>query len=113
MHPNHARSGYIDLGEGSRLQAISSTLGPDAAAALRTTSVVEPPGGLAVTVEGAPPASTIRTNWYAVRENSIEPIGNAGSANPFGSVHGRYWRLVYKADQTSVIVAANSRRELE
>lgn len=112
LHPNHARSGYIDLGEGSRLQAISSTLGPEAAAALRTTSVVETPGGLAVTVEGAPPASTIRTNWYAVRESSIEPLGDS-AANPFASVHGRYWRLVYKADQTLVIVAANSRRELE
>jgi hypothetical protein len=112
MHPNHARSGYIDLGEGSRLQAIASTLGPDAAAALRTTSAVETPGGLAVTVDGAPPAATVKTTWYAVRESGIEPLGD-GATNPFEGVHGRYWRLVYKADQTSVIVAANSRRELD
>src|SRR5258707_7662341 len=49
LHPNHARSGYIDLGEGSRLQAIASTA--PLADTLRTTGVVATPGGLEVTVE--------------------------------------------------------------
>ncbi|HXA52745.1 MAG TPA: hypothetical protein VNV86_20655 [Candidatus Acidoferrum sp.] len=111
LHPNHARSGYIDLGEGSRLQAIASTAPP--ADALRTIGVVATPGGLEVTVEGAPPAATVKTTWYAVRESGIEPLGDRADANPFAGVHGRYRRLVYKADQTSVIVGANSRRELE
>jgi hypothetical protein len=109
MHPNHARSGYIDLGEGSRLEAIASTAPPSADAALRTASVAAVPGGFTVTLEGG---AAVKTTWYAVRESGIEPLGEE-AANPFGGVHGRYWRLVYKADQTSVIVAANSRRELE
>jgi hypothetical protein len=109
LHPNHARSGYIDLGEGSRLQAIASSA---PAEALRTTSVGAAPGGLEVTVE-MPAGTTVKTTWYAVRESGIEPLDAARANNPFGGVHGRYWRLVYKADQTSVIVAANSRGELE
>jgi hypothetical protein len=116
MHPNHARSGFVDLGPENRLEVITPILRPGAgenAGALRQTSVEAAPKGLTVTVESAPDLLGVETAWYQPRAGTIEPIGTAPRRNLFAGMQARYWRLVYKADQTSVVVAADSWRELQ
>jgi hypothetical protein len=116
MHPNHARSGFVDLGPENRLEVITPILREGAVengGALRQTSVEAAPRGLAVTVESAPDLLGVETAWYQPRAGAIEPLGTIPRHNLFAGMQARYWWLVYKADQSSVVVAADSWRELE
>jgi hypothetical protein len=116
LHPGAARSGYVDLGPESRLEVVApitrSGAPADLSAAL-TTNVAPSAGGLTVTLEAPPDLIGVERTWYTVAPTGIEPIGTSPRINPFQGTRARFWRLVYKADQSSVLVAADSRRELE
>jgi hypothetical protein len=116
MHPNHARSGFVDIGAENRLEVITPILregSGESVGALRETSVEATPKGLAVTLESSPDILSVETAWYQPREGTIEPVGTPPRRNLFAGMRARYWRLVYKADQTSMLVAADSHRELQ
>jgi hypothetical protein len=115
-HPVLARSGYVDLGPENRLEVIVPVLRESTAAAPVSPdamTVTESARGLTVEMKSAPALLGVETSWYAVRPEGVEPMGAPPRQPLFAGVHARFWRLVYKADQSSAVVAANSREELE
>jgi len=116
LHPNHARSGYVDLGAHNRLEVIAPVLRPGAAPgplAGGPATVTQSATGLTVETQASPDLLGVETAWYAIRDGAAVPLGTAPRRDLFAGVHARFWRLVYKADQTSVILAADSPGEIE
>lgn len=113
LHPAAGLSGYVDLGEQTRLEAISSvTAGVVPSVAEAPATVKEVPGGLQVEMR-APPDLRVERGWYAVGKGSIRPIGNVPHPEMFAAVRASLWRLIYKSDQSTILVGADSLPELQ
>ncbi len=104
VNPNNVRGGYVDLGPANRLQVITPILRPGTdidAATSGDTTVTGTPGGLQVEIRTSAAALAVEIVWYAVRQDRIEPLGEPRS-NLFDGLRGHFFRLVYKADQSSI-----------
>jgi hypothetical protein len=128
LHADHARSGYVDLGPESRLEVVTPIRRPGAGSDTVMGEVTGVTGsGYSLDVTGKPTGDLVgvETAWYAVRANGVVPIRTeariqgvreprtAPARNFFENVGPGFYRLVYKADQTSVIVVARSLAERE
>ena len=117
LHPETGRSGYVDLGEQTRLEAISSVAGGVAGwVAGAPATVKEVPGGLQVDLKtdlNSPADLRVQRGWYAVQKGGILPIGVVPQPDIFGAVHASFWRLIYKSDQSTILVGADSLPELQ
>jgi hypothetical protein len=109
MHPEQGRSGYVDLGPENRLEVVTP-VGADEAAA-EIVAVEGSDRSLIVTAKGQPGFLGVERTWYAVRRDGIVPMEKP-RRNLFEKIGPGYYRLVYKADQSSVVLAAGSRAEL-
>ena len=128
LRNDHKRSGSVDVGPENRLEVVTPIRreGADPNAALVAEATVTGTGNsLTVTAKSSPELLGVETAWYAVRAEGIVPVKveariqgvlearAAPARNFFEGMAGRYYRLVYKADETAVFLAAGSRRELE
>jgi hypothetical protein len=128
LHTDHARSGYVDLGPENRLEVVTPILRDGAAAETALPEVTGATGSgnsLSVTARTSDNFLGVETSWYAVGAGGIVPVRTeariqgemqtrtAPARNFFETVGPGHYRLVYKADQTSMILVARSRGELE
>jgi hypothetical protein len=111
-HPVLARNGYVDLGPENRLEVIVPIL-REGSTESETVSVSETAGGLNVDLKAAPAVLGVETTWYLLDDGTLRPTGPPPRRILFADKHARFWRLVYKADQSSVLVAADSPADLE
>jgi hypothetical protein len=128
LHVSQSRSGYIDLGPENRLQVMTPIRRAGAGSATVMAEVTGVTGSgysLEVTGKGTGNLLGVETSWYTVGAGGIAPLRTetridgvveartAPARNLFQDVGPGYYRLVLKADQTTVILAANSRAALE
>ena len=136
LNRNDVRAGYVELAAGYRLQVDSPIL---RAGAPPDAPVLEPAvttGGAGTTINvevtASPDLIGYERAWYAVRRAgsgsglAIAPVSaerhvnGATEARPAPAVNhfpldraSAYYRLLYRADRTIVVVGADTRAELE
>jgi hypothetical protein len=108
LHPEPGRSGYVDLGPESRLEVITPTGAQEAASDILGVEGTD--RAITVTARSTPGILSVERTWYAVRRDGIVPQGTP-QRNLFEGIGPGYYRLVYKADETEVLVAAGSPAE--
>jgi hypothetical protein len=128
LHVDHARSGYIDLGPENRLQVVTPIRRPGAGSdsvIAEVTGVTGSGYSLEVTGRSSGDLQGAETSWYAVGAGGIVPVRTEARINGvvearptparnfFANVGPGHYRLVYKADQTSILLVAESRAALE
>jgi hypothetical protein len=136
LNVNDVRAGYVDLAAGNRLQVDSPVFreGTPADAPALDSAVTAGGTGAVINVEvrASPNLLGYERAWYAVRRVpghlslQIEPLsaerhidGRTEPRSAPGTNYFRfdrdaaYYRLLYRADRTIVVVGASSRADLE
>lgn len=123
LHASVSRDGYLDLGPESRLEVITPIGTPNPS--METQSVEGSGHSLMVTVKTSPEFIGIERAWYMVGFGGVVPIRaeahiqgkveqrTGPAANPFAGFAAAYYRLVYKSDESEVLLGASSRAALD